>query len=288
MAEADHARRTYEAFAPYYDLFTAHHRYDEWTATLERCARAAGLRGRRLLDVACGTGKSFLPFLDRGYEVTACDLSPAMLALASEKADGRARVLEADMRALPVLGSFDLVCCLDDAINYLLSEAELVEAFEGVRRNLAPGGIVVFDANTLLAFRTFFARIMVVSEHDRVLVWEGRASADHAAGDAAAATLLALDRGEGDWWTRREIAHLERHHDEPTVRRALASAGLECAAVHGMRHDGAIEDGFDELVNTKAVYVARAVRPAHAHRPGAGTACAPAASSSTSLTSASA
>src|ERR1700754_1364649 len=171
MAEADHARRTYEAFAPYYDLFTSHHRYDEWTATLEQCARAAGLRGNRLLDVACGTGKSFLPFLPRGYEVTACDLSPAMLALAAEKAGGRARVLEADMRALPVLGSFDLVCCLDDAVNYLLTEEELRSALAGLRSNLAPGGVIVFDVNTLHAFRTFFARTTVVCEHDRVLVW---------------------------------------------------------------------------------------------------------------------
>jgi SAM-dependent methyltransferase len=257
MAEPDHARRTYEAFAPYYDLFTAHHRYDEWTATLERCARAAGLRGRRLLDVACGTGKSFLPFLNRGYEVTACDVSPAMLALAAEKAGGRARLIEADMRALPVLGSFDLVCCLDDAVNYLLTEEELRSALAGLRSNLAPGGVIVFDANTLLAFRTFFARTTVVSEHDRVLVWDGRASAEHAAGESAAATLLALDRGEDDWWTRHEIAHLERHHEEATVRRALASAGLECAAVYGMRPDGSIEDGFDELADSKAVYIAR-------------------------------
>src|ERR1700754_5001225 len=180
MPSEDHARRAYDAFAADYDLFTAHHRYDEWTQTLEDRAKQAGLDGNRLLDVACGTGKSFVPFLHRGYDVTACDVSPAMLELAAQKAQGRARVLEADMRRLPVLGSFDLVTCLDDAVNYLLTERELAATFAGLHRNLAPEGVLVFDSNTLLAYRTFFARTTVVAEPGRVLVWEGRGSDRHA------------------------------------------------------------------------------------------------------------
>src|ERR1700760_4480240 len=120
-----HARSAYDALAPYYDEFTAHHDYEGWTATLESLARAAGLSGRRLLDVACGTGKSFLPFLARGYTVTACDISPAMVERAAAKAGGRVELHVADMRELPRLGAFDLVTVLDDALNYLLDAAEL-------------------------------------------------------------------------------------------------------------------------------------------------------------------
>ena len=43
------------------------------------------LQGRRLLDVACGTGKSFIPMLERGWEVTACDISAAMVEVARGK-----------------------------------------------------------------------------------------------------------------------------------------------------------------------------------------------------------
>ena len=44
-----------------------------------RCSRPRasrpGLRGARLLDVACGTGNTMLPMLARGYEVTGVDIS---------------------------------------------------------------------------------------------------------------------------------------------------------------------------------------------------------------------
>jgi SAM-dependent methyltransferase len=253
-------REAYNAFAPYYDALTAHHRYEEWTATLEGLARAAGLGGRRLLDVACGTGKSFLPFLERGYEVCACDLSPAMAALAAEKAAGRARIEVHDMRALPRLGTFDLVCVLDDAVNYLQTERELADTFASLRHNLAPGGVVVFDANTLRAYRTYFAAATVVQSPDRVLVWDGKTPDDLAEGGAAHGELLALER-DGEWWSRTRIEDRQRHHDEATVRRALAAAGLLWVRTHGMQLDGTVSDGFDEIVNSKAVYVARESAP---------------------------
>jgi SAM-dependent methyltransferase len=253
-------RDAYDRFAPFYDLFTRHHNYDEWTATLEGLARDAGLRGKRLLDVACGTGKSFLPFLERGYEVTACDISPAMAAIAERKAAGRAHVAVHDMRSLPRLGEFDLVCCLDDAVNHLLHQAELRTALTAMRANLAPGGVLVFDANTLMAYRGFFASATVVQSDERVLVWDGRTPADMPAGGAADAELLALER-DGDWWSRTRSRHRQRHYPEVTIRAALAAAGLPWVATHGMYLDGSVTAGFDEIENSKAVYVARASAP---------------------------
>jgi SAM-dependent methyltransferase len=256
-----HALTAYEAFAPHYDAFTAHHDYEAWTTTLEGLARPHGLRGRRMLDVACGTGKSFLPFLERGYEVTACDISPAMLRLAAAKAGDRVRLEVCDMRALPRLGAFDLVWCLDDSVNYALDAEELAATFAGLTRNLAAGGVVVFDANSLFAYRTFFASMTVLPGDERVLVWDGHATADFAPGALAQATLEALERREDGSWRRRRSTHHQRHHPRETVQRALRRAGLQPVAVHGMRLDGSTTDGFDELANSKAVYIACASAP---------------------------
>jgi SAM-dependent methyltransferase len=234
------AREAYDAAADVYDDFTAHHDYDGWTALIERVASEHGLAGRRLLDVGCGTGKSFDPFLERGYEVVACDISPRMLRHARAKSRGRARVLEADVRELPRLGEFDLVLALDDVVNYLTA-AELPGALRGLARNLSPAGVLVFDANTELTYRTFFASVDRRGE----LVWRGEVvAADFRAGDTACATL------EGS-------RHVQHHHPPAVIRKAMEAAGLRCAAVRGMGLAGALSARPDETVHTKMLVVGR-------------------------------
>src|SRR3954453_21067187 len=104
----DWAERTYEAMAPVYDDFTAHHDYEGWLTDLLIALERRGLQGRRLLDVGCGTGKSFMPMLPRGWEVIGCDISPAMLELAREKAGGGVRLPVPDMLELPNFGEVGL------------------------------------------------------------------------------------------------------------------------------------------------------------------------------------
>jgi SAM-dependent methyltransferase len=257
------AQRTYDAFAPFYDRFTAGYDHAAWTATLEELAAGAGLRGRRLLDVACGTGMSFLPMLDRGYEVTACDLSPEMAARAAAKAGGRARVEVCDMRRLPRYGRFDLVWCLDDSLNYLLGTDDLVAALSGMRDNLDDDGVLIFDVNSIRSYRSFFASLAVVPSDDCVLTWDGEATEDFAEGGMACASMQALRRLDDGTWERTEIVHRQRHHPERRVRSALERAGLRCEGVWGMQLDGSTLPGFDELRNSKAVFVCTR-RPARA------------------------
>src|SRR4051812_50214555 len=79
------ALRAYEALAPFYDEFTAAYAHGAWLRALERELRRLGLSGRRVLDVACGTGKSSLPLVELGYEVSACDVSPTMVDVARRR-----------------------------------------------------------------------------------------------------------------------------------------------------------------------------------------------------------
>ncbi len=253
-----HARVAYEQLAPFYDDFTAHHDYDSWTADLEALARDGGLTGSRLLDVGCGTGKSFLPFLRRGWTVTACDLSPGMVGLARAKAP-EARVEVCDMRTLPSLGAFDLVCCIDDGLNYLTEPGDVSSALAGMRRNLAPGGLALFDVNTVATYRGFFASSTVVSGDDRVFVWRGETPADARAGVLAEATLMAFTRGGGDAWRRTDSRHRQRHHPPARLREALEGADFQTVAVYGQGLDGRPRPGLDERRHTKAVFLARAV-----------------------------
>jgi SAM-dependent methyltransferase len=241
--------------ASVYDDFTAHHDYELWLGNLLPELRRHGLSGRRLLDVGCGTGKSFLPMLERGWEVTACDISPSMLELAAAKAGPVARLSVADMRELPVFGEFDLVWCLDDAVNYLLDGRELERALSGMRANLAPGGLLMFDVNCLQAYRTFFAEEQIVERGGRRLVWRGQGSPDAEPGTLAEARLEVVPLGgAGEAETH---VHRQRHFPEGEVLAALKLAGLERLDVYGHGFDAVPKQPVEELVHSKAVYMAR-------------------------------
>ncbi len=60
--------------APWYDEFTAGYAHEAWLRSIDRELRRLGLTGRRVLDVASGTGKSTRPLITLGYEVTASDV----------------------------------------------------------------------------------------------------------------------------------------------------------------------------------------------------------------------
>ena len=92
------AELAYEAIAPVYDDFTAHHDYELWLGNLLPELERHGLRQGHLLDIGCGTGKSFIPMLERGWEVTACDISASMVELARAKVGEAAALSVADMR----------------------------------------------------------------------------------------------------------------------------------------------------------------------------------------------
>lgn len=251
------ALAAYDELAAVYDAFTSGHDYERFLSVIEALARDHGLAGRRVLDVACGTGKSFMPLVRRGYDVTACDLSPGMAALAHAKSGGRARVLVADMRELPPLGEFDLLTCLDDSLNYLLTDDDLAAAFEGFERLLAPRGLAVFDVNTLRTYRTAFAHTFATELEGIFFCWRGEASAEFEPGDHAQATLEAFRTVQPERWARLQSHHVQRHHPREELTRICEEAGLEVLTVFGQNPGVRLDPNPNEYADTKLLYVVR-------------------------------
>ncbi len=256
---ADPVRVAYDALAPAYDAFTASYRHDLWLAEIERLAIAHGLEGRRQFDVACGTGKSFLPLLERGYAVTACDLSPEMARRAAGKAP-TARVLVADMRRLPTLGAFDLVTCLNDALNYLLDPNHVASVFAGIARHLAPRGVAVWDVNTLHMVRSSFSSDWVADRGEWFLAWRGGASADVAPGTVVEARVDGFRHRDGAW-QRTTSHHRQRHWPIDEITRLAREAGLDVVQVLGQHRGARLETTLDEQRHIKALIVARRAQP---------------------------
>jgi SAM-dependent methyltransferase len=260
-ADSRHAESAYEAIAPVYDDFTAHHNYRLWVTTLLELGAANGLRGDTVLDVACGTGKSFIPMLEHDWKVTACDISASMVEMARAKAGPEVRLEVADMRELPVYGRFDLVCCLDDAVNYLHSQGELEQTLRGLAANMAPHALCIFDSNTMTQFRGFFTERLEVERNGRRMIWEGRADQSFGPGEIAEASF-SFEPLDGSGPTVPPELHRQRHHPESEVRAAIDASGLELVALYGHHHDGVPHQPMSEEEHTKAVYICRLARSA--------------------------
>ena len=249
----DATKQAYEVLAPSYDAFTLGfgYKYETWTATLLAKAEEEGLQGNRLLDVACGTGFSFIPLLERSWQVTGCDISAAMIEAARAKVGERAELVVADMRELPVLGEFDLIWAINTPLIYLLSQEELEAALAGMRRNLAPGGLVLFDAMTMKTTRKFFSERFEVEREGKRFSWTGKLGADELRPGMVGGGRLE-EEGKPDL----AQDHAMRHFTEDETRAAIAAAGLRCERVFGEK-DGQLQADLDEDEHPIAVYFCR-------------------------------
>lgn len=99
-----------------------------------------GLKGKKVLDIACGTGVLTEQFIHVGAEVTAIDITPKAVELTRRRlALFRlpGTVLEADAQHLPFPdGSFDFVCAWGCLMHMPRTERAIAE----IHRVLKPGG----------------------------------------------------------------------------------------------------------------------------------------------------
>lgn len=246
----DDAVTAYEAFAPIYDDFNLLNDYEMWLGLLLPELEKHALRQGRVLDIGCGTGMAFEPLLRRGWEVRGCDSSPGMLERARQKFGDAVPLDVADLRQLPAFGRFELALALNDVVNYLTADGDLERALRGIRANLAPDGLLLFDANTLELFRRHFAA-GYSEEMSRGRTWRGLADRVEPGGVYEA-------RLSGD--DVRTHVHRQRHYPEEQVRAAIAAAGLDCLAVLGQQEvegRAVLVSPADEGRDHKVVYIAR-------------------------------
>jgi SAM-dependent methyltransferase len=251
---SDDAAQAYEAFAEVYDDFNYLNDYEMWLGALLPELEKRGLRKGRVLDVGCGTGRAFEPLLRGGWEIHGCDVSAGMLSQARAKFGDAVPLDLADARELPRFGEFDLVLALNDVVNYLIDDGDLERGLTAMRANLAPGGLLLFDANTLDAFESSFSG----GDSDLMSVrqwrWHGLAETVEPGG-----TYEARVSG-GDL---EPHIHRQRHHPVEHVQAVMTAAGLQCLAALGQQEmdDGILlTDPPDEARDYKVIYIGAAAK----------------------------
>ncbi len=179
----------YRDFAAVYDELMDNVPYEQWCGRLHGLIEKYGvsepvrdaedtLASERnlVLDLGCGTGTLTELMYRRGYDMIGVDISGDMLNAAMEKmAESGADILYLlqDMRELELYSTVGTVYSVCDSLNYLLEEEELLKVFSLVNNYLYPGGIFIFDFNTVYKYEKVIGEATIAeNREDCSFIWE--------------------------------------------------------------------------------------------------------------------
>lgn len=217
----------YGSFAQYYDGLTTNVGYEQQAECLWSILQKHGAKPGLLLDLACGTGSLSVLFAKKGAEVIGVDASGEMLCKAQQKAaeEGVSVLfLRQKMQRLDLYGTIDAAVCTLDSINHLLRAEEVKETFQRVSLFLNPGGVFLFDVNTVRKHRKTLANHTFVYETPQVFcAWQNELFPEN---DIVRITLDFFER-DGALYRRRHEAFEERAYEIEQLETWLREAGLE-------------------------------------------------------------
>jgi 2-polyprenyl-3-methyl-5-hydroxy-6-metoxy-1,4-benzoquinol methylase len=102
----------------------------------------------KVLDAACGAGRHSLILAEKGYAVTAFDLSRNLLKIGQENSESQGlsvNFLCADIRNICLRGAFDLVLNMFTSFGYFESDDENFNFFKNVKKMLKNDCYLVLD-----------------------------------------------------------------------------------------------------------------------------------------------
>ena len=240
---------SYSFLAGCYDQLTYDVRYRDWADYIEKHFQKRGLPGKTVLDLGCGTGSLTVELAQRGYEMIGVDLSPDMLAEASEKAQDIEGIspmfLCQSMDKLDLYGTIDAcVCCLD-SINYVTNPQKLKKTFERVHLFLMPGGLFLFDINTVEKLMGLDGQVFLDETEDTYCVWRAEyEKRSHIC--SYFMDIFQLDEESG-LWERGEELHQERAYTVDELTTYLKDAGFLDIKTYGNLKMRAPASGEDRI-----------------------------------------
>lgn len=205
---------SYDKFSRFYDAIMGDRA--KTTDRLLKFIRRAHPKARTVLELGCGTG-SVLKHLAMHYQVWGLDASSKMLSIAKKKVPS-ARLFRADMVNFALAEKFDVICCVFDSINHVLSFAAWKQLFANVRGHLSPQGVFIFDINTLQKLARHIAEPAWVHYFgDNLLIMKiGKASQN-----ASNWNIKVFERIRGNRYALHEEDIQEASFPEDKITRAL-------------------------------------------------------------------
>ncbi len=243
----------YRVFSQFYDSLTFNVDYEKRAEYLQGVLSLWGHDAGLTLDLACGTGSMTIALKERGWDVFGVDGSQDMLSIAMEKAYDRELsilFLCQQMESLDLYGTIDTCICTLDSLNHITEKASLQAAFDKVALFMNPGGLFVFDVNTVYKHRHILGNNTFVYDTDEVYcVWQNSLKENNIVN----IELDLFEKADGVY--TRHTEHIrERAYGVDELKRMLAQSGFETLAVYRDMTTEPLREDSD-----RAVFVARIV-----------------------------
>ena len=210
--------RPYEKFAEVYDLVTQEEFYSDYFNFIKKIYKVFDfIPPRKILDVACGTGRLAKLFLEDGYDVEGLDISESMLKVAQKRG---LKTYLSNMVDFNLKKQYDLVTCTYDSLNYILQESTLQKCLDSIYKHLNRDGIFICDLNSSYKINK------VIPEHkidyydfgDAELIWINSNEPNLWIGE-----VILFKKTETGKYERFYEKYVERAYKLKTVKKLLES-----------------------------------------------------------------
>lgn len=200
--------------------------YERWTQYLENVLTRRNIRPKTIADLACGTGNFTTRLAKKGYNIIGIDSSEDMLNVAKEKSLAMGLsipFIHQDMRNLSLHRSVDIVTCMCDGFNYILSDYDLMSALQKIYNSLNRGGALIFDISSYYKLENVLGdNLMADASQDISLIWFNHFDKK----DAICRMDLTFFVRRGDRYIRFDETHYQRAHKLEDVINTLREIGF--------------------------------------------------------------
>ncbi len=249
----------YTDFASVYDTFMDETPYEEWAEFLHSLIKEYGIskplehaeqertktreaenseesseaaldsEKNLVLDLGCGTGTLTELMYRKGYDMIGVDFSQEMLNIAldkKEKSGSNILYLCQDMRELDLYSTIGTVISACDSVNYLLEEDEVIETFRLVNSYLYPGGVFIFDFNTVYKYEQVIGDTTIAeNREDCSFIWDNFYHEDEHINEYD--LTIFVKEGKEELFRKFEETHYQRGYTLEEMKSFVAAAGLE-------------------------------------------------------------
>ncbi len=229
----------YTSFAEVYDKFMDNIPYEEWYVYLRGLLERFGCRGGLAAELGCGTGNMTELLAAGGYDMIGIDNSEEMLSIAMEKR-GESGLdilyLLQDMREFELYGTVGAIVSVCDSMNYLTEYEDLVQVLRLANNYLDPGGVFIFDLNTVYKYREVMGNRTIAEDREHEsFIWDNSYDEETRINEYDLSIFMdsGMEEGGAPLYHKYEETHYQRAYTLEEVERAVEEAGMRLEAVYG-------------------------------------------------------